>query len=117
MPLQADLFDAEGEARLGAAKALQHADDVKTGWADAAFNVLRAFAFERPYFLVEDVRKFATLRGLPPPPDNRAWGAVVTRAASAGFIRPDGHSKTRFGPGHARPVTRWRSCLCEGLAR
>lgn len=113
MPEQLFMFDAADEARRGASQAAQHADAVLPDWSERALSLLRGFALNRPYFLVEDVRHYAMQRGFPAPPDNRAWGAIVTQAAKAGFVRPDGTSRTKRGPGHARPVTRWRSLLCE----
>jgi hypothetical protein len=39
---------------------------------------------------VEDIRKIAEEKFLPSPPDARAWGAVIRRAAKIGIVEKVG---------------------------
>lgn len=99
-----DLFDyAQARARAddGIQRAVTHADAVEPSWSDRALNALLWYASatgggERPGpFLIEDMRACAYLAGLPPPPDGRAWGAVVQRAARAGHIVQVGFERAK----------------------
>lgn len=94
MPTQTHLdFSAAQEARdVGIERAGAHADRVEDGWRYQALALLTAFAGEQPGpFLIEAAREYAQTHGLPPPPDGRAWGAVVRLAASKKRIRKAGY--------------------------
>lgn len=67
----------------GMQRAVDHADAVRPSWSDRAGALLREYAADRGSWMVEDLREWASARGLPEPPDGRAWGAVVQRAARA----------------------------------
>lgn len=76
-------FDAAAEARdLGMQRAVDHANREEPEWSGQALGQLTAYAniIGRP-FLIEEARVWAEAHGLPNPPDARAWGAVVKRAA------------------------------------
>jgi len=70
----------------GMHRAVDHADAVVHSWSDRAGELLLEYAAQRGPWMVEDLREWARASGLPSPPDGRAWGAVVRRAARAGSI-------------------------------
>jgi hypothetical protein len=85
-------FTAALEKRdQGVERSVDHANRVESEWSGQALGHLVAFALEtkRP-FLIEEVRPWAEARGLPPPPDGRAWGAVTRRAAAKKRIQKVG---------------------------
>lgn len=98
------------EAKAGAERAADHAERVEPGWKDFALGVLRLFAMLHPEatFMIEDVRAYAEARGLSPPPDPRAWGAVALQAKRDGLITRAGFSSTTRGPAHTHPRNVWR---------
>lgn len=77
-------------------------------WKDRAIDALRAFiaTIGDSDFINEDVVAWADKeRGLPAPPDGRAWGAVISSARRSGLIRATG----RFLYGKsASPKTVWK---------
>lgn len=82
MNAQLRLDLAEDRAVAGMTRAVEHADRTTDGWRFQALSLLVAYAHEvRKPFLVEDARRWAEARGLEPPPDGRAYGAVVRMAA------------------------------------
>jgi len=108
---QADLF-APGRALrdAGMQTAVDHADAVHPTWSDRAFASLRAYvAGTRPgvTFTCEAVRDYAERRGVPPPPDNRAWGIVMSRGARAGLYRRHGYVPATHPQVHMTTVTAW----------
>lgn len=91
------------ERQRGAEAAVAHAEREVDGWGLLAHEALLAFAGSHPDgFLVEEVVAHVGAHGLvPPPPDRRAWGAVVRRAAVAGLIRQTGYRKDSYGSAKA----------------
>jgi len=88
--------DAEVLRDLGIERSVEHADQVMDGWSDWALEAVRQYAGGHPDpFLTEDVRDWAAKRGLPKPPDDRAWGAVMQRAKRAGYIDNVGYGSAR----------------------
>jgi hypothetical protein len=75
-------------------------------WADHAFSAL--MHYPRESFMTEELRTWAHARGLPHPPDGRAWGAVINRARRAGYIESGGYRKTVQPVSHARPASVWK---------
>lgn len=99
------------------ALAVEHADDVEPRWSDVAYGLLlqviqlrkRTPRCETP-FMAEDVRRWAErTRGLPSPPDARAWGGVFQRAARAKVIERAGFGESRNPQAHLRPTALWRA--------
>ena len=97
---QLDLFLAKEAGREGMERALDHADRVNSDWSSRAMECLREYARSHAYFMVEEVRLLAHSSGLPKPPDPRAWGAVVTKAAKAGIITSDSLERSSCRTGH-----------------
>lgn len=91
---QPSLLDWAARRRAdGMRRAVEHADIVQVGWSEAAMICLLDYAdiIGRP-FMVEEVRAAS---GLPAPPDGRAWGAVVQRAARSGAISRVGYAPAK----------------------
>lgn len=102
---RADAIAARDE---GIDRAITHADAVEPLWRERAYSLLLAYTTLRKSFLVEEAREWAEDRGLPYPPDKRAWGAVILRAAEAGVVSADGYGLVRDPKSHRHPATLWR---------
>lgn len=112
--MQLDLIDPEiSAARLlrdaGMETAVRHADAVDEGWSDRAYQFLVDFVGANPVgrFMAEDVRSAAEKNWLPLPPDNRAWGFVVARAAKAKIIKRVGYGPQTSASCHCSPKSIW----------
>lgn len=115
----ADLFDqptARELATEGMNRAVEHADRVNQHWSVEAGQLLRIYAQINHEFMTEDLRVWAHKKGLPLPPDPRAWGAVVQAAVRDGIIIRDRFAMTKIPPAHATPRPVWRSCTYQELA-
>lgn len=112
-PRQPDMFSSSSRslADQGITRAVEHADREVDGWSDRALMHLRLFAEIRPSFLGEDVRAWAYDQGLPRPPKECAWGAVMLRGARENIIARDGYGTTKIPPQHAKPAVQWRSLV------
>jgi hypothetical protein len=95
----------------GIDRAVAHADRVTPKWSERAYEGLRRFMVYvsgKDEFTSEHVRYFAEGWGLPSPPDKRAWGVVMMRAARAGLIRKTGRFTTSRNPNcHKMPKALW----------
>jgi hypothetical protein len=92
----------------GMQRAADHAEAVIPEWKELAYTRLLEFlGYHMGEFFSEDVRAFATGRGLPRPPDNRAWGHVMMRAARAGIIRKLRWDTAKDQKVHCNPVSVW----------
>lgn len=109
---QADwIADAERRRDRGIAGALTHAEAAHLGWrlrADELLDRYLEVANGKP-FLTEQFVEF-TVGYIKAPPDPRAWGGVIRRAAQLGKI---------VGVGYARAASSNMSpkCLWQGRAR
>lgn len=96
----------------GIARAVQSADDASAGWSARAGGMLERFMLEvKPRqggFTSEDVRKFASKKGLPDPPHMRAWGGVFRAAAMRGVIEKVGIAQSRASHCHLAYVSAWK---------
>ena len=95
----------------GIAQAVQSADDASAGWSARAGGMLNRFILESEpglQFTSEDVRKFASKKGLPDPPHMRAWGGVFRAAAIRGVIEKVGTAQSRASHCHLSYVSAWR---------
>ncbi len=96
----------------GMVRAAEHADRLHAAWQDRAMGFLKEFIasanrHDAHYFSAEEVYAFAERRGLPKPPDRRAWGVVMVRAVKAGIVCKRGYSVSERPECHRRPVTMW----------
>jgi hypothetical protein len=81
----------------GMQRAVDHADAITTNWSDMAYALLLHFALQEGNFIAEEAREFAHKKGLPRPPDGRAWGAVIKRAVNRGLIRKVSYRTDQYG--------------------
>lgn len=103
-------------ARLGMEQASSHADAVEERWTDRAFDLLKLYAESHMMFMTEEVRVWAHgEKGLPQPPDKRAWGAVTNRAVKQRILICDHYRPTTIPPAHATPRPVWRSQIYGGI--
>lgn len=91
-----DWIEATRRRDVGIAASVKHADQVSADWsARASVHLLDYARRAGGSFLAEQVREYAHAEGLEYPPDGRAWGAVLSRAAKARVIRPIGYAPAR----------------------
>ena len=91
-----DLDSVRVRRDVGIQRAVDHADDVDPTWSERAYAFLQKFLRNEPgAFLTEDVALGSLRDGLSPPPDGRAWGGVIQRAAKRGAIRKVGYAPAR----------------------
>jgi hypothetical protein len=97
-----------------AKRAAEHADEVRANWQTDAYLSLIAFLSKSNWdkiapFQTTDVRRFAeSERGLEAPPDSRAWGNVIMRAARARLIEKAGYAPCNDPKQHGCPTTVWK---------
>lgn len=94
----------------GIIRAVNHADRVHSNWSDNAFDALKSFANllgRGEHLTSELVRAHAEFHGLPTPPDKRAWGAVMLKAARAKLIVKKGWTTATDPKVHCNPVSLW----------
>lgn len=113
-PCQFALILPEHPRDEGMTRAVDHANREELEWSGQARGYLRMYADSHGgAFLIEDARAWAEEKGLPLPPDARAWGAVTRRAAHAEppIIEPvmvGGSQLTRKGTINKSPKPLWR---------
>lgn len=98
----------------GMERAVAHAEREEPGWSDRALATLTDYARSHQFFATEGVVSYAKVRGLPPAPDARAWGGVVTRAKRRGIVIEDGYMASANPQAHLRPTRVWRSLVWQG---
>lgn len=103
-----------GEARelrdRGMHASTANADAKSPTWSDRALAFLHEFAVAHKEFPAEHVRIYAHNRGLPVPPDGRAWGTIMRVAAFKKWIRKTGKTTTASDPKvHMNEVRVWES--------
>lgn len=80
-------------------------------WQDAALAAVRLHAQTHELFLTENVR-FAC-PDLEAPPDGRAWGQVIRRAAKAGICERVGFARAKSSNLSPKPL--WRSLILNHI--
>ena len=89
---------------IGMTLASDHADAESAGWSDRAYAALLAAAHAMGgSFTIEQARARCVVDA---PPDGRAWGAVVNRAARAGVILKTGRFASATSS-HGSPKPLW----------
>lgn len=96
-------------AKEGMERAADHAERDAPGWRDQALEYVRQYATEHYEFMCEAARRYAEGRGIGPPPDKRAWGAVMVKAARAGYVQKIGFACATDPKVHMNPAGLWRS--------
>lgn len=93
----------------GARRAESHANRVvDTGWSTKARLALEGFLVVSgagATFVTSDAARWCLANGLPDPPDSRAFGNMIRKAAQTGMIRDTGR-RPRVGC-HGREVVEW----------
>lgn len=103
----------QGEAlkEEGMRRAVDHANRETLSWSQRALAAVKAAAILNPHITTEGVAAWAYKRGLPQPPDPRAWGSVMRSAVIRGIVLGDGYEKSANPRAHRRPVQVWKSNL------
>ena len=96
----------------GIAKAVDHANAVRTNWSLEAYKHFCKFAQNtkrrrRRTFLTEEARQYAERQGLPPPPDGRAWGGITVKLARDKLIGSVGYAQQQSPNCHGSPKSLW----------
>jgi len=95
----------------GIERAINHADRVHANWSDNAFIALKNLVVllgQGEFITSELVRSHAEFHGLVTPPDKRAWGSVMLRAARAKLIVKKGWTTATDPKVHCNPVSLWQ---------
>lgn len=90
----------------GMSRAINHARLIADAWPRRALDWVRRYPGAE--FMTEDVRQWAYEQGLPRPPHERAWGAVMIQARKAGWIRFERYEAVDNPRAHKTPATVWR---------
>ncbi len=90
----------------GINKAINHANSVTENWGDKAYVLFLQFIVDRTNFKCEDFREWVKDK-IDEPPSNRAFGAVIVRAAKAGKIKRIGFVNVTNPKAHKTPVSFW----------
>jgi len=103
------LEQAQHAGYQGALFAATKADKVEGSWTEQAailfVDYARDVALGQP-FLTEDARAWAESQGLPPPPDNRAWGHIAKSMSTAKHTVFAGYAPAKSS--HGSPKCMWR---------
>ncbi len=90
----------------GIRRSIEHAGE---DWQASAYEIIWLCANKYQEFFYDDYHRLAATMELPPPPDKRAWGAVMRAAKKAGWITKTGvywKSAARVCHGADKPVYR-----------
>lgn len=103
------IFTGEELSVMGAQRAYDHAEFENKGWGDVALQAVKLHATRNRELTAEQVRK--AFPSIPEPPDKRAWGHVMRRARSEGYIQALRPVKAENPSVHGMWVTLWGSLL------
>jgi hypothetical protein len=94
---------------VGMEKVRVHADFVSPNWSERCYELLLVFAEKRKLwarpFITEEFTDYAKSIGMEMPHDNRAFGAVVSRAKRERKIQHVGYRTDKF----ASPKSEWEA--------
>ena len=103
-----DLLVAEKAKEL----AVDRASEGARGWMSEALPVLRELAASVDAFTTDRVEYELGRRGIEPPNEPRAYGALMRDAARSGWIeKTDRVVPSVIARNHRRPKAVWRSAL------
>jgi hypothetical protein len=99
-------IDGERLKQEGINAAINHADFKIDGWQEKAWELFLRFPIYQK-FMVEDLRSFSYKRGLPNPPSERAWGAIIIRAKKDRIVKHCGYASVKNPSAHRTPASVW----------
>ena len=96
--------------RLAKEQGIQQAEDhAGDEWNAKAWKALLSFLIMHgDPFMTEDVRRFAYNRGLPSPPSERAWGAIILKAVRQNLVIAIGMAKVTNVKAHQANAALWQ---------
>lgn len=109
MTQQLGMFDRKA-AIFGRDAGIRRAEDhAGYVWIDCAQEYFDLYLLtqQQPTFMTEDIRKWSHERGCPMPPDGRAWGGIILRAAKKERIKAVGYAPMKSRNCHGDPKTVW----------
>jgi hypothetical protein len=108
---------AHEKAESGMRRSLEHAEAESPGWSELAFKFVRLFWSQRgdKQCVGRDIVLAAKEYGLIQPPTDKAWGAVLKRAAKAGVMVRVGTAKDTNRHGNLVPL--WAAAKDGGQPR
>lgn len=109
--MQLDIFQGQSLRDAGIQAAVDHAEDVHPNWADRAYQALVTFIASRKkdeVFMAEDIRAVAKVAE---PPSQRAWGAIIRKAAQKGLIERCGTGAVKNATAHRALASVWRAVI------
>lgn len=110
MNAQTATQQAQERRDVGIERAEDHANAVEEGWSEAAYSHLFDFCKtvreSKRRFIVEEVRAYALERGFTCASE-RAWGAVIQRAARRGLIVKIGYAPAKSS--NLSPKCQWEA--------
>lgn len=107
-----ELFSGETLRDEGIETSITHADSIIENWQQTAYQFLLRYVRENKNskFMAEDIRNSSD-GWVPEPPNNRAWGGIIVRAAKAGIIKRIGYKKVKNTKAHCTPAAIWESTI------
>lgn len=100
----------------GMARSADHAERVNPGWQDRAVSFIRSYAITHEQFMCEGARRYAEARGIGSPPDKRAWGTAMIKAAKASIVKKVGLAYATDPKVHMNPASLWKSLIFSPAA-
>ena len=92
--------------------ALDRVERKHVRWIDIATDVVRDIAQDVDAFTTDRVEYELEVRGIEPPNEPRAFGALMLRAARAGWVsKTDQVAPSVIPRNHRRPKSIWKSRL------
>lgn len=109
-----DFAAAAAAAELGIRRALDRAERAVPTWGDIALAFLRKYAEQHERFAGWMVVKSAALDpAFPKPPNDKAWGGPIKKAAHTKIIEFAGTTKDPNR--HCNRIPVWRSLVYRGI--
>jgi len=92
----------------GMHRAITHANQVVENWSERVFDAFKEYLIltQKQPFQIEDFRAWIGDR-IPPPPHNRAFGSIATKAIKAGLIERIGFAPVKNPKAHRANSAVW----------
>jgi hypothetical protein len=100
-----NMADALARRDTGMQSSAAHAERVTPGWGEQAREIVKTIPRDC-HFTMERAREWCYARGLPVPPEQRAWGAVTTKLLRDGDI--EAHGWAPAASSHGSPKRTYR---------